>query len=43
MFAVPEKGLITDDICDSRKFVSKHVYPLTGQDSPMCEVGACLL
>ena len=33
-------GLIRDDICDSRKFVSKLVYPMTGPDPPMCEVGA---
>ena len=37
------RGVSKDDICDSRKFVSKHVYPVTGPDSPMCEVGACLL
>jgi hypothetical protein len=30
-----------DHICDSRKFVSKHVYPVTGPDQPMYEVGAC--
>ena len=29
-----------DHNCDSRKFVSKHVYPVTGPDPPMCEVGA---
>ena len=28
-----------DDNCKSRKFVSKHVYPVTGPDPPMCEVG----
>jgi hypothetical protein len=32
-----------DDMCDSRKSVSKHVYPVTGPDPPMYEVGACLL
>jgi hypothetical protein len=35
--------LETDDICDSRKFVSKHVDPVTGPHPPMYEVGACLL
>jgi hypothetical protein len=28
--------------CDSRKFLSKHVYPVTRSDPPMYEVGACL-
>jgi uncharacterized membrane protein YfcA len=31
------------DICDSRKSVSKHVYPVTGPSPPMCKVTACLL
>ena len=35
--------LETDDICDSRKFVSIHVCRVTGPDPPMYEVGACLL
>jgi hypothetical protein len=26
-------------MCDSRKFVSKHLYPVTGTDPPMFEVG----
>ena len=46
MTAASPKGcprLEIDHICDSRKFVSKHVYPVTGPDPPMYEVGACLL
>ena len=35
-----ERRLEIEHICDSRKFVSIHVYPVTGPDSPMCEVGA---
>ena len=31
-------GLEVDDICDSRKSVSNHVYPATGPDPPMFEV-----
>ncbi len=27
-----------EGICDSRKFVSKHAYPVTEPDPPMCEV-----
>src|SRR4029079_3938182 len=30
-------------VCDSRRFVSKHVYPVPGRDPPMYEVGACVL
>jgi hypothetical protein len=39
MMAVGPEGdarvsrLEIDDICDSRKFVSKHVYLVTGRDS----------
>jgi hypothetical protein len=32
-----------DEICDSRKSVSKFVYPVTGPNPPMYEVGAGLL
>ena len=44
-FAADRDGALVsqEHICDSRKFVSKHVYPVTGPDPPMCEVGACLL
>ena len=35
------RRLENDHIGHSRKFVSNHVYPVTGPDQPMCEVGAC--
>ena len=41
-FADRNGALVSQEtyICDSRKFVSKHVYPVTASDPPMYEVSA---
>jgi hypothetical protein len=43
MRSTTDRRLEIDDMCDSRKFVSKLVYPVSGPDPLMYEVGAGLL